>query len=95
MDDIGKTRSGGWKFKKPDGSVRLPGIPAVIDRVIQEAAQFPSPVFEVLFPDRSHGIQAERNVDDAVKKAKVYCNAALGHVADHVCQEKFFSLVIY
>jgi Retron-type reverse transcriptase len=58
---------------KPDGKVRLLGIPTVLDRVIQQAiAQILSPIFEEKFSDSSYGFRPGRNAKQAIAKCKQY-----------------------
>jgi len=58
---------------KPDGKVRLLGIPTVLDRVIQQAiAQILSPIFEEKFSDSSYGFRPNRNAKQAIAKCKQY-----------------------
>jgi len=56
---------------KPDGGVRLLGIPAVVDRVIQQAiAQVLQYIWEPVFPDGSFGFRPGRCQHDAIAHAK-------------------------
>jgi RNA-directed DNA polymerase len=58
---------------KPDGGVRLLGIPTVVDRMIQQAtAQALTPLFEEVFSPRSYGFRPGRSAHDAVKQAQTY-----------------------
>lgn len=59
---------------KPDGGVRLLGIPTVLDRLIQQAiAQQLGPIFDPGFSDHSYGFRPHRSAHDAVR-----------HVADSI-----------
>ena len=61
------------EIPKPDGGVRQLGIPAVIDRVIQQAiAQQLNPIFEPLFIDGSYGYRPNRSAQQAIQKVKEY-----------------------
>ncbi len=61
------------EIPKPDGGVRLLGIPTVIDRVIQQAiAQQLNPIFEPLFIDGSYGYRPNRSAQQAIQKVKEY-----------------------
>lgn len=61
------------KIPKPDGKVRLLGIPTVTDRVIQQAiAQILSPIFDSLFSNSSYGFRPGRDAKQAVDKCKQY-----------------------
>jgi retron-type reverse transcriptase len=61
------------EIPKPDGGIRLLGIPTVVDRMIQQAiAQILSPIFEKTFSENSYGFRPKRdakyvrrfNIDD-------------------------------
>ena len=61
------------EIPKPDGGVRLLGIPTVIDRMIQQAiAQILTPIFEQQFSEFSFGFRPGRSAHDAVNLAKSY-----------------------
>jgi RNA-directed DNA polymerase len=61
------------EIPKPDGKVRLLGIPTVLDRLIQQAiAQILSPIFEEKFSDSSYGFRPGRNAKQAIAKCKQY-----------------------
>jgi group II intron reverse transcriptase/maturase len=54
---------------KPDGRERPLGIPAVRDRVVQQALrQVLEPIFESKFLDVSHGFRAKRSIKTALKQ---------------------------
>lgn len=64
------------EIPKPDGGVRLLGIPTVLDRVIQQAiAQVLSPIYEEEFSDNSYGFRPGRNAHQAIRKCKEYIDA--------------------
>ena len=55
------------EIPKPNGGVRLLGIPMVVDRVIQQAvAQVLSPIFDPEFSESSFGFRPGRSAHDAV-----------------------------
>ncbi|HWT78115.1 MAG TPA: reverse transcriptase domain-containing protein, partial [Candidatus Methylomirabilis sp.] len=61
------------EIPKPDGGVRLLGIPTVTDRLIQQAiAQALTPLFEPRFSDHSYGFRPGRSAHDAVRTAQRY-----------------------
>src|SRR4051812_46457393 len=61
------------EIPKPDGGVRLLGIPTVIDRFIQqEIAQVLTPLYDPTFSDQSYGFRPNRSAHDGVRKAKGY-----------------------
>jgi retron-type reverse transcriptase len=71
------------EIPKPDGGIRLLGIPTVIDRMIQQAtAQILSPIFEKTFSDNSYGFRPNRCTQQAVLKAKEYIEQGYGWVVD-------------
>ena len=64
------------EIPKPDGGVRLLGIPTVLDRVIQQAiAQVLTQIYEREFSKFSYGFRPNRNAHQAVKKCKEYIDA--------------------
>ena len=81
------------EIPKPDGGVRLLGIPTVVDRLIQQALlQVLTPLFDPEFSDFSFGFRPGRSAHDAVKKAHEYISAGYRYVVD-LDLEKFFDRV--
>jgi RNA-directed DNA polymerase len=81
------------EIPKPDGGVRLLGIPTVIDRLIQQAvAQVLTPLFEPGFSPHSYGFRPGRRAHDAVAAAQGYIREGYTWVVD-VDLEKFFDRV--
>lgn len=81
------------EIPKPDGGVRLLGIPTVTDRLIQQAiAQVLSEVYDPTFSDHSYGFRPDRSAHDAVRKAKGYIREGKRWVVD-LDLEKFFDKV--
>jgi group II intron reverse transcriptase/maturase len=81
------------EIPKPDGGIRLLGIPTVCDRMIQQAiAQVLSPIFEKEFSKYSYGFRPGRNAHDAIKQAEQYINEGYNVVVD-LDLEKFFDRV--
>jgi len=81
------------EIPKPDGGIRLLGIPTVIDRMIQQAiAQILSPIFEKEFSNHSYGFRPGRNAHQAIKQAEAYINEGYKIVVD-IDLEKFFDRV--
>jgi len=81
------------EIPKPDGGIRLLGIPTVIDRMIQQAiAQVLSPILEQEFSEFSYGFRPGRNAYQAIKQAEVYINEGYNTVVD-IDLEKFFDRV--
>ncbi|MCP3683213.1 MAG: group II intron reverse transcriptase/maturase, partial [bacterium] len=81
------------EIPKPDGGVRLLGIPTVLDRVIQQAiAQVLSPIYEKEFSENSYGFRANRSAHQAVKKSKEYIEAGNAWAVD-IDLAKYFDTV--
>jgi RNA-directed DNA polymerase len=58
---------------KPDGGVRNLGIPAIVDRVIQQAVtQVLTPIFDPTFSERSYGFRPGRSAHQAVRQVRRY-----------------------
>jgi retron-type reverse transcriptase len=78
------------EIPKPDGGVRLLGVPTVVDRVIQQAlAQALTPVFEPTFSESGYGFRPGRSAHEAIVKAKEYCEEGYTQVVD-IDLEKYF-----
>lgn len=81
------------EIPKPDGGVRLLGIPAVVDRVIQQAiAQVLNYIWEPQFSDFSFGFRPERSQHDAIVHAKDLIEQGYRNIVD-LDLEKFFDRV--
>jgi RNA-directed DNA polymerase len=81
------------EIPKPDGGVRLLGIPTVLDRMIQQAImQVISPIFEKDFSKSSYGFRPGKSAHQAVLQAKEYIEAGYNWVVD-IDLEKFFDRV--
>ena len=81
------------EIPKPDGGVRLLGIPSVIDRLLQQAiAQVLTPIFERKFSPHSYGFRPGRSAHDAMKQAQAYTQEGYEWVVD-IDLEKFFDRV--
>ncbi|WP_338471239.1 group II intron reverse transcriptase/maturase [Niallia sp. XMNu-256] len=81
------------EIPKPDGGVRLLGIPTVTDRLIQQAiAQILSKIYDPMFSEHSYGFRPNRSAHDAVRKAKGYIKDGYRWVVD-MDLEKFFDKV--
>jgi RNA-directed DNA polymerase len=81
------------EIPKPNGGIRLLGIPTVTDRFIQQAiAQILNPVFDLQFSEQSYGFRPNRRGHDAVRKAQQYMKEGYRWVVD-LDLEKFFDRV--
>jgi RNA-directed DNA polymerase len=81
------------EIPKPDGGIRLLGIPTAVDRVIQQAiAQKLSPIYEKQFSENSYGFRPSRSAKQAVLKSKEYIEAGYTWSVD-IDLEKYFDTV--
>lgn len=71
------------EIPKPNGGVRLLGIPTVIDRLIQQAmAQKLSELFDRTFSNSSYGFRPGRSAQQAVEQARKYIDSGYRYVVD-------------
>jgi group II intron reverse transcriptase/maturase len=71
------------EISKSDGGVRKLGIPAIFDRVCQQAlVQRMEPIFEPLFEDCSFGYRKGRSPHDAMRRVWQDLNAGYGWCVD-------------
>ncbi|WP_034429565.1 reverse transcriptase domain-containing protein, partial [Caldisalinibacter kiritimatiensis] len=81
------------EIPKPNGGVRLLGIPTVIDRLIQQAIQqVINPIFDSEFSNSSFGFRPGRSAHMALKQSQKYINEGYKYVVD-MDLEKFFDNV--
>jgi group II intron reverse transcriptase/maturase len=81
------------EIPKPDGGIRLLGVPTVIDRMIQQAiVQILQPIFEQTFSDNSYGFRPRRNAHQAIEQARKYYEQGYTHVVD-IDLAKYFDTV--
>lgn len=81
------------EIPKPDGGIRLLGIPTVLDRLIQQAiAQVLNGVYNHTFSNNSYGFRPRLGAKDAVLAAQEYMNEGYTWVVD-IDLEKFFDRV--
>jgi Reverse transcriptase (RNA-dependent DNA polymerase) len=80
---------------KPSGGTRMPGIPKVQDRLIQQMMlQVLTPVFDPQFSEHSYGFRPGRKAQDAVQAAQKYAREGKDRVVD-IDITKFFDHVNY
>lgn len=71
------------EIPKPDGGVRLLGIPTVLDRFIQQALLYVlTPIFDPHFSDASYGYRPKRRAHDAVRRARACVQEGYAWVVD-------------
>jgi len=81
------------EIPKPDGGLRLLGIPTVLDRMIQQAiANKLNDIFEPVFSDNSFGFRPKRSCHMALMKSKEFIGEGNRVVVD-MDLEKFFDRV--
>ena len=81
------------EISKPQGGVRLLGIPTALDRMIQQAvAQILQPIWDLEFSNFSFGFRPGRCCHDAIYLAKRYVEEGYRHVLD-MDLSKFFDRV--
>jgi len=81
------------EIPKPNGGIRLLGIPSVNDRVIQQAiCQALQPIIDPQFSDHSHGFRPNRNAHQAVKAVQRGIKDGYSHAVD-IDLSKFFDEV--
>ena len=81
------------EIPKPNGGVRLLGIPTVLDRLLQQAiAQELQDLWEGTFSDHSYGFRPKRSAHQALGKAQTYINGGRTYIVD-IDLEKFFDRV--
>jgi len=81
------------EIAKPDGGIRLLGIPTVLDRMIQQAiAQILNGVFDHTFSESNYGFRKGRSAHDAIQAALEHISEGCKYVVD-IDLEKFFDRV--
>lgn len=80
-------------IEKPDGGERLLGIPAVLDRLVQQAvAQVLQAIWDPSFSDWSFGFRPERSAQQAIRQVRTFVQAGY-RVSVSVDLSKFFDRV--
>jgi RNA-directed DNA polymerase len=81
------------EIPKPEGGIRLLGIPTVLDRIIQQAvAQVLTRIWDHSFSEMSFGFRPKRSQHDAIGQYREYVKAGLRYVVD-IDLSKFFDRV--
>ena len=81
------------EIPKPNGGIRKLGIPAIVDRIIQQAlVQKLTPIFEPTFSEYSYGFRPNRRCQNAIDRALDLINQGYEWVID-LDLEKFFDNV--
>src|SRR3954447_11785583 len=81
------------EIPKPDGGVRLLGIPTVLDRLIQQAIlQVLNPQWDPTFSESSFGFRPNRSAHQAIAQAQAFIIEGYDWVVD-IDLEKFFDRV--
>jgi len=81
------------EIPKPEGGVRLLGIPTVLDRVIQQAvAQVLTRIWDHTFSEMSFGFRPKRSQHDAIRQYREYVRSGMKYVVD-LDLSKFFDRV--
>jgi group II intron reverse transcriptase/maturase len=81
------------EIPKPEGGVRLLGIPTLMDRMIQQAiGQELMAIYDSTFSSSSYGFRPDRNAHQALLQAKAWINEGYSHVVE-IDMEKFFDRV--
>jgi RNA-directed DNA polymerase len=81
------------EIPKPQGGVRMLGIPTVMDRLLQQAiSQWMTLKYEEQFSNNSYGFRPNRNAHQAVMQAQSYLNEGKVWVVE-LDLEKFFDKV--
>ena len=81
------------EIEKPDGGVRLLGIPTVLDRLIQQAiAQVLGKVWDHTFSESSYGFRPKRSQREAIAQCRQHVTDGLRFCVD-IDLSKFFDRV--
>jgi RNA-directed DNA polymerase len=81
------------EIEKPDGGVRLLGIPTVLDRLVQQAiAQVLEKVWDHTFSESSYGFRPNRSQREAIAKCRQHVTDGLRFCVD-IDLSKFFDRV--
>jgi len=98
-----KTELESWNYKpkpvrrveipKPNGGVRLLGVPCIRDRVVQASLKMLlEPIFDPEFSDSSYGFRPGKKQRQAIEAAQGYVQEGKEHVVD-IDLSKFFDTI--
>jgi len=83
----------GVEIPKPNGGVRLLGIPTVLDRLIQQAISQQMTIwYEPIFSESSYGFRPGRSALQAIEQSSEYISKGYEWVVD-IDMEKFFDRI--
>lgn len=83
----------GVEIPKSNGKKRLLGIPAVTDRLLQQAvSQAVAPLFELEFKQHSYGFRPGRNAHQAVQQSQKNINEGYQHIVDIDLRNFFYEV---
>lgn len=69
------------EIPKPNGKMRVIGIPSLMDKIIQQSIKTVlEPLYEKSFSETSYGFRPNRNIHDAIIKAKEYLDKGYTHI---------------
>jgi RNA-directed DNA polymerase len=81
------------EIDKPDGGVRILGIPTVLDRVIQQAVnQVLTHIWDYTFSEKSFGFRPNLSQREAIRLYKEFVKQGFRHIVD-IDLSKFFDCV--
>lgn len=81
------------EIPKPDGGVRILGVPTIRDRVLQASIRgVLEPILEPIFSANSYGFRPGRNQEQAVKAAQAIVQSGKEYVVD-IDLSKFFDRI--
>ena len=81
------------EIPKPDGGVRLLGVPTVKDRILHASIKIAlEPIFEERFSENSYGFRPRKNQQQAIAKAKEFISDGKEWVVD-MDLSKFFDRI--
>jgi group II intron reverse transcriptase/maturase len=81
------------EIPKPNGGVRLLGVPCIRDRVVQASLKLLlEPIFDPCFSESSYGFRPRRSQRQAIESAQKFVQAGKEHVVD-IDLSKFFDTI--